>query len=86
LYQLVAASAQDSQLRWRVFRIFSDTVMSISAHFDRNDIFKVKNLTQNELYAFRERFRLVSEGFFSGQMPELNDCFEELNPLLSAGS
>jgi hypothetical protein len=85
LHQLVAASAQDSELHWRVFRIFSLTSLSISAHLDRNDSFKVKNLKQEELYAFRERVQLVFEGFFSGEMPALSECFEEINPLLSAG-
>jgi hypothetical protein len=84
LYQLVSARDQDSELRWRVFRIFSSTFMSISAHFDSNDVFEVENLTPDELIEFRERFQLVFEGFFSGEMPNQADCFEERNPLLEA--
>jgi hypothetical protein len=79
LYELVGSRSPDIQ--WRTFRIFSYTLLSISCHFDKRDSYRFKNLKRTEVYEVRERFMLVFEGFFKGQMPG-TDCFEAANPLV----
>ena len=79
IYNLGKGSSKN--LDWEIFRIFSSTMLSISAHLDRNDSFKIKNLKRPKLYKFRERVQLIFEGYFSKSMPNQN-IFEEINPLL----
>lgn len=69
-------------IAWPIMRIFSYLMMSIQAHDDSNDGFKILNVDSDSLFNWRERFQLVVEGFFSGKMPA-NDIFEYQNPLLS---
>jgi hypothetical protein len=80
LYELSAAGPPSQELAWWAFRIFSYTLGSISAHFDGNDLFVIRNLSPEALYEFRERLQEVFEGFFSGDMPEQ---FEAPNPQLA---
>ncbi|MFL9809515.1 Imm41 family immunity protein [Stutzerimonas stutzeri] len=84
LFELVASPRRDAQLNWKVFRVFSATFMSLSAHLDSNDGYKIRNLKAYELYEYRERFQLVFEGFFSGNMPVMSQCFDLQNPLLQS--
>jgi len=43
----------------------------ICAHFDNNDVFKIENLSREEIYAFKERLDLAVAGVFSGEvLPE----------------
>lgn len=83
LFELVTSPIRDEELNWKVFHIFSKTLMLLSAHFDSNDGFKIQNLEREQLYEFRERFQLVFEGFFSKNMPEIHQCFDTQNPLLN---
>jgi len=69
------------ELDWPIFRIFSHTFLSLNAHFDPNDGFKIKNMAKSDLYDLRERFQLVFEGYFSGDMPDQERCFDIINPL-----
>jgi hypothetical protein len=81
LYKLAEAGAPSPELAWWIFRIFSHTFMSVSAHLDSNDVFVIKNLSSEDFYDFRERIQVVFEGFFSGDMPE-QSSFDLQNPLL----
>ena len=65
----------------RVFEIFSYSFLLFGCHFDRNDGFKIRNLKRNKIYDFRERFKMVFEGFFAGKMPAPTR-FDEANPWL----
>ncbi|WP_091193658.1 Imm41 family immunity protein [Formivibrio citricus] len=84
LFELVASPARDAQLNWKVFRIFSSTLMSLSAHLDSKDGYKIRNLKTEQVYECRERLQLVFEGFFSGNMPAISQCFDLPNPLLQS--
>lgn len=43
----------------------------ISAHFDNNDVFKITNLSHEEIHQFKERLDLAVSGVFSGEvLPE----------------
>ena len=86
LFQLVEAAAQDPELRFRVFRLFSATTTLFTSHFNPADVFSIQNLDSDRLYEIMERFQLVFEGFFAGEMPDLSEAFDERNPLLLAGS
>lgn len=85
LFQLVSVGGSDAELRSRAFRLFSATFSLFTAHFNPNDIYTIQNLATESLHKNIERFQLVFEGFFAGEMPDLGD-FNERNPLLSAGS
>ncbi|WCM22947.1 immunity 41 family protein [Paraburkholderia bryophila] len=67
-----------------VFRIFSLAIGAISSHLDQNDLFEIVNLDRQEIYEFRDRIRIIFEGFFFGRIPE-RVMFEEVNPLLPKG-
>lgn len=77
LYELAdhyrEAESLPKAILWRVMRIFSYTLFSISCHFDPNDVFTIEGLNREEIYDRRERFQLMFEGFFSGTMPDKND-------------
>lgn len=83
LYQLNAANAYDEEITWRVFKAFSSCFKLISAHFDTNDVFKIKNLSVEEVYDYRERVELVFGGYFRKKMPS-QDIFDLVNPILGA--
>ena len=57
-------------LVWRLMRIFSYVMMTIGCHSNPNDGYKIENLNDEQLFDRRERFQLVFEGFFEGEMPK----------------
>ncbi|WP_322026759.1 Imm41 family immunity protein [Burkholderia sp. BCC1977] len=84
LYDLTGAQSDGDNLSGPIFYIFSYAMNSISSHLDQGDSFEIKNLTRGEVYEFRERIRLVFEGFFLNNFPD-QSMFEEENPLFSKG-
>ena len=51
------------------------------AHFDKNDVFQILNLSDDELRQFKERFDVAVHGVFSGEL--LSEAeFELVNPLI----
>lgn len=76
IYGLAAHPEDFPRLMWPLFRIFSYTMVSLGAHFDPNDAFRIDNLTDEQVYGRRERFQLVFEGAFSGDMPVQSSCFD----------
>jgi len=58
------------------------TVQSlISSHFDSNTEWEIKNISDDELYGFLERFDMAIQGVFSGEvLPE--NSFDLVNPLI----
>lgn len=81
LYQLAGEASFTQELSERVFDIFSYSFLLFGCHFDRKDRFKIRNLRRNQIYDFRDRFKLVFESFFAGKMP-IPGYFTEPNPLL----
>lgn len=84
LFQLVAAAHSNAELRSRVFRLFSATVALFVAHYDPNDVYVIDGIDAERLREAMERFQLVFEGFFAGEMPDLVAAFDEPNPLLQS--
>ncbi|MFL0811456.1 MAG: immunity 41 family protein [Agarilytica sp.] len=70
------------KVAWPLARIFSYIMMSIQAHYNSNDGFEIESLDDEMMFKFRERFQIVVEGFFKGDMPK-NTSFGIVNPLLS---
>ena len=85
LYQLAIEASFTQALSQRVFEIFSDCFLLFGCHFDRKDRFKIRNLRRTQVYDFRERFKMVFEGFFAEEMPT-TAYFAEPNPLLVESS
>lgn len=54
----------------------------ISAHYDANDVFTIRNLSSDELLAFRERLDHAVTGFFSGEVIA-ESAYELTNPLIA---
>ncbi|WGS43227.1 immunity 41 family protein [Burkholderia sp. JSH-S8] len=82
LYDLSIVHGEQDNLSGPIFYIFSFAMNAISSHLDQEDSFEIKNLAKGELYEFRERIRLVFEGFFLKNFPD-QSMFEEENPLFS---
>lgn len=59
------------ELAWRIMNIFSYVMLTIGCHYDSNDLYEFENLSDAELCDRRERFQLVFEGFFRGEMPNI---------------
>ena len=51
------------------------------AHFDKNDVFVISNLSDDEVRQFKERFDVAVLGVFSGELL-LESEFELVNPLI----
>ncbi|WP_440625886.1 hypothetical protein [Burkholderia sp. 22313] len=83
LYRLASEGADIEDMYLGVFQIFSNVLNAICSHLDPEDLFKIKNLNRDEIYEFRERIRMVFEGFFARQMPDQSMCFDEINPFLA---
>ncbi len=73
------AESLPRELTWRIMRIFSYGMLVIGCHYDKDDHFKIKNLTTDQLHECRERFQLTFEGFFKGRMTD-NNLFEYSDP------
>jgi hypothetical protein len=53
----------------------------ITAHFTKNDIYKIENINAEQIYEFKERFEMAILGAVSGKVvPE--SSFNLVNPLL----
>jgi hypothetical protein len=64
-----------------VTTLFARVANLIEAHFNSNDVFKITNMTTDDLLAFRERFEHAVLGVFSGEiLPETS--FDLTNPLI----
>jgi hypothetical protein len=66
-------------LSWPVFRIFSIIAVKLMADNDPEDGYKIKNFSGEKSRDFTERFRIVFEGFFKGEMPDLILAFDDDN-------
>ncbi|MBB2984784.1 Imm41 family immunity protein [Paraburkholderia tropica] len=78
---LISNAVEHADVCAPIFQIFSRTIGLICSHLDSNDLFEIKNLERDDVYAFRERIQIVFEGFFLKRLPK-NALFDELNPLL----
>jgi hypothetical protein len=83
LHELMLRGAFERELAWRIFRVFSHTMLVLGCHFDPNDGYRIRDLSADDAHEWRERFQLVFEGFFSGHWPSPS-ALERSNPLLPA--
>lgn len=58
------------ELVWRIMRIFSIVLLKLNYHSDPDDGYEIENLDYDQFFQRRERFQLVFEGFFKGEMLE----------------
>jgi hypothetical protein len=63
-----------------VTKVFSHIIFLISCSHDDTDSFKIKNIQAKDLNNFRERVRLMFEGFLLDEIPK-NNFFAKVNPL-----
>ncbi|RMX07841.1 hypothetical protein D8I35_01560 [Corticibacter populi] len=71
-------------LLWPLFNIFSRSMELFMAHSSREDGYSIVNIDDYHLSDFAERFILIFEGFFKGELPSPAAIlsYEERNPLL----
>jgi hypothetical protein len=84
LFDLISRNEMREDMYAPVFRIFTTTIGAIISHLDQNDLFEITNLNRDEVYEFRDRIRIIFEGFFARRIPE-RVMFEDVNPLLPKG-
>ena len=53
----------------------------ISAHFNKNDAFEIRNINSGQLYEFKERFEMDILGAISGETLS-EQSFDLVNPLI----
>ncbi|MFZ6768854.1 hypothetical protein ACO0LM_17490 [Undibacterium sp. Di26W] len=71
----------DKEFASAIVRLQSNVDRLFAAHFNKNDVFKIVNLSTDDMYAFKERFDMAVTGVFSGEV--LSEyAFELVNPLL----
>lgn len=75
----------DRMLALSVVKIHLRVSGAIAAHFDKNDVFNISNLSYDEIHEFKERLDLAVSGVFSGEIiPE--SSFDLKNPLMAHSS
>jgi hypothetical protein len=84
LVELISRNEISKDMYAPVFRILTGLIGAVSSHLDRNDLFEITSLDRGEVYEFRDRIRIIFEGFFARRISE-RVMFEEMNPLLSRG-
>ncbi|MBB6368546.1 phage-related baseplate assembly protein [Xanthomonas sacchari] len=58
-------------------------LMLLGCHFDPNDVFAIKGVSDEDVSGLRARFQFVFEGFYAGRM-RAYDSFDPPNPLLAS--
>ena len=85
LHDLLARDANIEELYGPVFHIFGCAMNAIASHLDADDFYEISNLSREQIHEFRERIKLVFEGFFAKRLP-VRATFDEVNPLLPSES
>lgn len=52
-------------IAWPIVRIFSHVMLLIQAHYNKDDLSSIKDITPEQLQEFREDFQISVESFFS---------------------
>ncbi|PHR93907.1 MAG: hypothetical protein COA78_32540 [Blastopirellula sp.] len=70
----------DRELSYMLLYIQQKVLNLISAHFDKDDVFNISNLTNEQLHEYQERFDMAILGVVTGKvLPE--SSFDLVNPL-----
>ena len=76
-----AESPVNRELSYMLLYLQQRVLDLISAHFNKNDYFKIKNLNNEKLFEFKERFEIAILGAITGEiLPE--SSFDLVSPLL----
>ena len=76
-----AESPVNRELSYMLLYLQQRVLNLISAHFNGNDCFKIKNLTNEQLFEFKERFEMAILGVITGEVLS-ESSFDLINPLL----
>ncbi len=71
----------DRELAYMLLYIQQRILNLISAHFDNNDVFKISNLSSEQVYEFKERFEMAILSAISGEVLA-ESSFDLVNPLV----
>ncbi len=73
----------NKQLVGRLLGIQRSVLSAVSAHYNKNDVFTLSGVNDEQLHELIERFDLAIRGVTSGEvLPE--NCFDLINPLLKS--
>ncbi|RZS35070.1 Imm41 family immunity protein [Corticibacter populi] len=77
-------SGDAQHLLWPIFRIFSHAMLLFLSHHSEADGFSIKDMNNHAMRDFIERFQMIFEGFFRGELPSSAAIlsYEKRNPLL----
>ncbi len=79
--QQVTNQPVERELAYMLLLLQQKVLTLISAHFAKNDVFKIVNINTEQLYEFQERFKMAILGAISGEvLPE--SSFDLANPLV----
>ena len=71
----------DRDLAYMLLYIQQRVLNLVAAHFAKNDVFHINNLSGEELYKYKERFDMAIIGAVTGEtLPE--ESFDKINPLV----
>ena len=76
-----AESPVNRELSYMLLYLQQRVLNLISAHFNENDCFKIKNLNNENLFEFKERFEIAILGAITGEILS-ESSFDLVNPLL----
>ncbi|KGJ86387.1 hypothetical protein ND2E_0953 [Colwellia psychrerythraea] len=71
----------ERNLVYSLLKLQQKVLTLISAHFTKNDVFEIRNITTDKLYEFKERFEMAILGAISGVVL-LESSFDLANPLV----
>jgi hypothetical protein len=87
-FDLVSAARSEAlsagmsrELALAVATLFAKITNLVSAHYNVNDVFRIKNLSSDDLLAFTERLEHAVLGVFSGQVIA-ESSYELTSPLI----
>ncbi|TMN68458.1 hypothetical protein CWB85_18465 [Pseudoalteromonas sp. S1727] len=79
--QQVTNQPVERELAYMLLLLQQKVLTLISAHFAKNDVFKIVNINTEQLYEYQERFKMAILGAISGEvLPE--SSFDLANPLV----
>lgn len=83
LIPLHQADTLPRDLAFAVIHVTSYIMSAIRAHYDQNDGWSIKSHSDEELFEFHERLRVLQLWFFEGCLDDLNAVSADLrNPLI----
>ena len=82
--ELSNSSEISKSITYPIFDIFSNVMFYYGCHFNKNDGYEIKNITDDDLNDYIVRYRLIMNCIFSGDVLDMSD-FNPINPLINNG-